>query len=156
MRRIRIVLCAQMLALMMILSLGSACKTSSVATTPGKPRDENLIRIALATRDVSATVKAAIGVKRALLENKAITQAQSAEVTNILIKVTKANDQLAKRSLDFDTFTAGRADLFALFQELAGATSERAQDGTIKLSNTLAAALAGIPAVIDSLKPLFQ
>lgn len=156
MKQFRIVLAVQMVLLMSLLSLGFACKTSSVATTPGKPRDENLIKIALATREVAATVKAGIGVKRALLEDKLITQEQSAVFTGILIKVTQANDQLAKRSLEFDTFTGGKADLIKLFEELVSATSELAAGGTLKLPNTLAAALAGLPGIIDSLKPLFQ
>lgn len=154
--RVSVVLAVQVLLFVSILAM-PGCNTKKVATTPGKPRDENLIKVALATRDVAATVKAAIGVKRALLQDKVITQAQSAVVTGILVNVTKANDQLAKRSLDFDSFAVGRGDLLKLFEELAAAASELNASLTIKSSGVLSGAVAGVSETIEmNLRPLFK
>jgi hypothetical protein len=140
-----------------VLLAGLGCNTSRVATTPGKPRDENLIRIALACKDVTAGVTFGIKVKRALLADGKITPATSAAITDHLTKVQNATLELANRSAEFDTFTAGRADLFSLFTALQTARSNLVTNGTIPGFTGMAGEIVSwIDVGFDALKPVFE
>ncbi|HXU40317.1 MAG TPA: hypothetical protein VN937_28425 [Blastocatellia bacterium] len=151
-RRVQIVTLLLVVAIVL-----PACNTNKVVTPPGKPRDENLIRVALATSDVAKSVTLAIQVKRALLKDKKITKETSAKLTDVLIKITKANDELAKRSATFETFSpTAKSDLCKLFQELEQAVRDLIQDGTIKANPIFNEAKVGIDIALTAVRTLCQ
>ena len=152
------------LAIMLALTLGigavgvvstQGCKTKSVATTPGKVRDEKLISVTLASSNIQIGIHEGIAVKRALLAEKKISQAQSNVMTEQLEKLTQLNLQLNAKSLEFDTFTAGRADLLKLVDAISRAEDELEASGTIKLSARVSNVLVPIKTAIALLKGLF-
>jgi len=155
--------CALMVAVMVgsvaILSM-EGCKTTAVKTTPGKPRDENLIKIALACKDVTDGVTFGIKVKRALYAdggpNSKISKAVSSTITTYLTKVQNATNELAAKSLLFDTFTAGQADLFKLFRVLLDARKDLEVNGTIPgFSGVMAEIFQAIDIGLNAITPLF-
>jgi len=143
------------LASLLVMSVG--CKTSGVITTPGKPRDENLIKIALASKDITAGVTFGIKIKRALLADGKISKATSSAITTYLTKIQTATDELAAKSLEFDTFTAGKADLFKLFTALEDARKDLVTNGTIPgFTGVTAETFTAIDAGFNVLSPMFS
>ena len=137
----------KLVAVLCLTILTSACSTKGVATTPGKPRDEKLIQITQTSARIEDGVTAAIKIKRALLADGKITKDQSAAFTDILEKITLANQQLNSRSIKFDSFAANRNDLLRLVEELAGAAA--GLGGTVinggpELTRVLAIISAGV------------
>ncbi len=141
------------IALMTVALAG--CKPN-VVTTPGMPRDEKLIQLTLACARVQEGVRFALEAKRALLADKKISKATSSEWTGILKKVTQANNELNDRSMKFDTFTAGKDDLFKLFDQLLQAYKSLEAKGTLPGSPEFDKALSLISAGVTAAKQIFQ
>lgn len=146
-----------MLGITTVFLTQQGCKTSAVATTPGKPRDEKLITLALGCKNVTAGVTMGISVKRALLADGKITPDTSSQLTTYLTKVQNVTNELNELGGTFDTFTVGKADLFKVFQSLVQARKDLEANGTIPGFMGLSGEIfKAIDAGVDILKPLFQ
>lgn len=144
------------LSLILAFALTTACKTSSVVTKPGTVRDDKLIAVALACKDITAAVDFGVKVKRALLADGKITREVSAQLTTYLTRIENAVLALNKRAGEFDSFTTGKADLFRLFTALESARNDLVANGTIpSFTGMVAEIFTWLDKGLAVLKPLF-